>query len=109
VNKSRPGFRQIIAIGMIAGALGACGVKGDLEPPPVSATAAPAAEPRTQGAQKEKVFTEQSVVRRTAQPSVVPNMPPDEWTKGRNTQPAARPATRDKSKSDEPFFLDKLL
>jgi predicted small lipoprotein YifL len=99
----------MIAIGMIAGALGACGVKGDLEPPPVSATAAPAAEPRTQGAQKEKILTEQSVVRRAASPSVIPNMPPDEWTKNRDTQPAARPATRDKSKPDEPFFLDKLL
>jgi predicted small lipoprotein YifL len=98
----------MIAIGMIAGALGACGVKGDLEPPPVSASAAPAVEPRTQGAQKEKVFTEQSVVRRAASPSVIPKMPPDEW-KSRNTQPADQPAARDKSKRDEPFFLDKLL
>jgi predicted small lipoprotein YifL len=93
---------------MIAGALGACGVKGDLEPPPVSASAAPAAEARTQGAQKEKVFTEQSVVRRAASPSVIPKMPPDEW-KGRNSQPADQPTERDKSKRDEPFFLDKLL
>jgi predicted small lipoprotein YifL len=98
----------MIAIGVIAGALGACGVKGDLEPPPVSASAAPAAAPTTQGAQKQKVFTEQSVVRRAASPSVIPKMPPDEWTKDQRTEPAS-PATRDKSKPDEPFFLDKLL
>jgi predicted small lipoprotein YifL len=96
----------MIAIGMIAGALGACGVKGDLDPPPVAASAAPAAEPRTQGAQKEKVFTEQSAVRRAASPSVIPKMPPDEW-KSRSTRP--EPTAREKSKSDEPFFLDKLL
>jgi predicted small lipoprotein YifL len=106
VIKSRPRFRQLIALGMVAGALGACGVKGELDPPPVSASAAPAAEPRLQGSQKEKVSTEQSVVRRAAQPSVIPKMPPDEWTKGRETE--EKPA-RSKSKSDEPFFLDKLL
>lgn len=97
----------MIAIGMIAAALGACGVKGDLDPPGVAATAAPAAEPQTKAGQK--VFMEQSVVRRAASPSVIPNMPPDEWRKDRGTQPASQPATRDKSRPDEPFFLDKLL
>jgi predicted small lipoprotein YifL len=96
----------MIAIAMIAAALGACGVKGDLDPPGVAA-ADPAAETKTQSGQK--VFTEQSVVRRAASPSVIPNMPPDEWKKDRNSQPASQPATRDKSRPDEPFFLDKLL
>jgi predicted small lipoprotein YifL len=95
----------MIAIAMVAAALGACGVKGDLDPPAVAATSAPAAEPRVLGAPKEKTFTEQSVVRRQAQPSVIPKMPPDEWTKGRETETQPR----SKSKSDEPFILDRLL
>jgi predicted small lipoprotein YifL len=115
VNKPRrPEFRQVFAIIMIAGALAACGVKGELEAPSVAASAAPAASPaeqkKAQGSQsQQKVFTEESAVRRASSPSLIPTMPPEEWSKGRNTQPAAQQKTRDKTKPDEPFFLDKLL
>jgi predicted small lipoprotein YifL len=116
VNKSRRSeFRQALAIVMIAGALAACGVKGELEAPSVAASAAPVAsaaeqKSKAQGSQAQpKVFTEESAVRRAASPTLIPSMPPEEWSKGRNTQPATQQKSRDKTKPDEPFFLDKLL
>lgn len=115
MNKSRrPEFRQVFAVVMIAGALAACGVKGELEAPSVAASPAPASaaeqKSKAQGSQaQQKVFTEESVVRRASSPTLIPTMPPEEWSKGRNTQPAAQQKSRDKTKPDEPFFLDKLL
>ncbi|HEY7459054.1 MAG TPA: hypothetical protein VH765_09895 [Xanthobacteraceae bacterium] len=108
----RIGFRLVLATGVIATILAACGVKGELEPPSATASAAPATEQKSQAQTAQtakKTFTEESVVRRAASPSVIPTMPPEEWSKGRNTQPAAQQKSRDKDKPDEPFILDKLL
>jgi predicted small lipoprotein YifL len=111
----RSEFRQIVAIVMIAGALAACGVKGELDPPVAAASAGPAvpaAAPKSQAqtSQSErKVFTEESAVRRTSSPSVIPTMPPEEWSKARTTQQTAPQKSNSKNNPDEPFFLDKIL
>ena len=84
----RPAFLPALAIVLIAGALAACGVKGDLEPPasPVpklSAQPAPAAGPAT-----SKVFVEQSRIEGRNNHDILPQMPPKEWSKKSDYQPA---------------------
>jgi predicted small lipoprotein YifL len=115
VNGScRVGLRHVFVIAVIACALAACGVKGDLELPPTAKLAEPQAKEQapTQAASAEpRVFTEQSRVQRAPTPSVIPRMPPEEWSRSREYQSTSQPRSRDKqkSKTDEPFFLDPIL
>ena len=111
MNRSRRvGISHVLALGFLAGAVAACGVRGDPEIPQSQAlTAQPLpAAPGTQN----KVFTEQSVVQRsTGTPSMAPEMPPREWEKyGKDYQPAATSKkSREAEQPDRPFILDSLL
>jgi predicted small lipoprotein YifL len=105
---------RVVAAAVIGGVLSACGVKGELEPPPSTTLARPqggqraAAPPPAAG---ERVFTEQSSVQRVPSTSILPRNPPDEWSRSREYQSTNQPKTRakEKAKTDEPFFLDPIL
>jgi predicted small lipoprotein YifL len=75
-----PHWPRLAALGVLAIALAACGVKGPLEPPPEAATQ-PAAQPTAQTTAQQPTL---QIMRR-------PKRPP----------PIARP--------DQPFLLDPLL
>lgn len=102
-------IRHLVVIGFFAGVLAACGVKGELEPPPTQAQIAPQSEQIEPAA--KKVFTEKSVVKRGSNRDILPKMPPAEWEKyGKDYQPTAAPkSTKDAEKPDRPFILDSLL
>ncbi len=111
MNPSRRiGISHLLALGFLAGAVAACGVRGDPEFPQSQAlTAQP--QPAAPGTQR-KVFTEESVVRRGAgTPEMAPVMPPREWEKyGKDYQPAATSKkSREAEQPDRPFILDSLL
>lgn len=113
----RPGTSRIAALLFVAGALAACGVKGDLERPPAASYAAPAAEGPEQtdtgtAAAPAKVFAEESRVQRVPAFSVLPKMPPEEWEKLKagDAQPERAPKKSGApSDPDRPFILDGLL
>jgi predicted small lipoprotein YifL len=130
------GIRHWIVLGFFAGALAACGVKGELEPPPVvrqseagpgdatprpapgTRAAAAAAVDKSMGdAPSKKVSSEQSSVNRVVQPGMTPKLPPKEWEKMKSPTAAAQskaPASgeakaRPRPETDKPFILDGLL
>lgn len=113
--RRRSALLPALAILSVAGLLAACGVKGDLEPPP--SYAAPAGQQSAAPAGTEsasasnKVFLEQSSVRGGRPESVIPEMPPREWRKDRVYQPEQerKPASQSLSRPDKPFALDWLL
>ncbi|MEX0590839.1 MAG: hypothetical protein WD207_07105 [Xanthobacteraceae bacterium] len=110
----RVGLRHVIAIGVIACALGACGVKGELEAPPTTKLVEPRASekaPAQASSSERRVFTDESAVRSVPSPSILPQIPPEEWSKNREYQSTSQPKSRgkQKEKSDEPFFLDPIL
>jgi predicted small lipoprotein YifL len=109
----RAGFLPALAICLFALTLGACGVKGALEPPPGAKMAASdaAAEGESVGL-REKVFVERSQVRRFGTPPIIPQLPPKEWEKDRNTNTDDSPASEralKRNTPDKPFVLDWLL
>jgi hypothetical protein len=117
----RPAFFPALAIVVIAGWVGACGVKGEPERPTdprPELSAQPDGAPGTLRTTK-KIFTEESRVTGSSRDDILPQMPPKEWSKSREFQSA-----RDKGKSkdknepdsasrepspDRPFILDWLL
>jgi predicted small lipoprotein YifL len=111
----RPAFRSALAILAIAGLLAACGVKGDLEAPPAEPQPRLSAQPAGASIPAGKVFTEESRITNRSNQDILPTMPPKEWEKSREYQPArskgAAPSanTRREPEPDKPFFLDSLL
>jgi predicted small lipoprotein YifL len=100
-----------LAILGLALALGGCGVKGNLESP--QAAAAPeAAVSEPSGATQQKIFTEQSQVKRGGAPQIMPSMPPKEWSESRDLAKTKSSGSEPRAKSsapDKPFVLDWLL
>lgn len=133
------GFRHLVVLGFLAGTLAACGVKGELEPPPVvrqseagpgDATPRPAPGTRAAAAAvvdnsmgdtpTRRVSSEQSSVTRVGQPGMIPTLPPKAWEKMKSpaaasqskapaTAPAAAKGRPPAAESDKPFILDGLL
>lgn len=93
---------RALVVAVFAVALAACGLKGPLEPPPEGATLA------ATDARIETVPSEKSSVVRTGYPTVIPQIPPPEWTKPKNPQPTP-PRVKQRVPRDEPFLLDWLL
>jgi predicted small lipoprotein YifL len=119
VTVHRVGLTHFVALAFFAGALAACGVKGDLERPPAASYAAPGAagEPKTAGGTTSgKVFTEESRVQNVPAFSILPKMPPEEWEKkakeARESKEQAKQTPKksgEPSGPDRPFLLDGLL
>ncbi len=113
----RSAFLAAFALLSAAVCLSACGVKGDLDPPPAAGPAATEAVPEHPVAPSEstrKVFLEQSVVQSKGPEAVLPRMPPKEWEKNGDYQPArAKGAVPRNTLSEpdpaKPFVLDWLL
>ena len=109
----RAGFLPALAICLLALTLGACGVRGALEPPPGAKMAASdaAADGETVGL-REKVFVERSQVRNVGTPPIIPRLPPKEWEKDQDAKTDDSRASGRASKRstpDKPFVLDWLL
>jgi predicted small lipoprotein YifL len=111
-----PAFVPALAIIVLAGLTSACGVKGDLEAPSVSAEAKAAAataptEPVEPG--RQSVFVERSVVQSGQNVrDILPKMPPKEWTKKKEEERERKARaidTRKPNPNDRPFILDGLL
>jgi predicted small lipoprotein YifL len=109
----RPAFLPALAILAIAGLVAACGVKGDPERPVAEPRLS--AQPAGASGQTSKVFTEESSVTSRSNQDILPKMPPKEWSKQREYQPARDKGTapsantRREPEPDRPFFLDSLL
>lgn len=116
MQAQRYAFLPALALLTAAACLSACGVKGALEPPPAPASAAPVEVPPEPAPSEStrKVFLEQSVVQSRKPESVLPRMPPKEWEKQGDYQPArAKSEVRQSPLRDpdpgKPFVLDWLL
>ena len=122
----RAGFLPALAVCLAALTLGACGVKGDLDRPQAAQLADTQADAAPGGGQtaggpdgtssQSKIFVEESRITRSGMPGIIPRLPPEEWTKGREYQPArtskpgdAEKRARDAGTPDKPFVLDWLL
>jgi predicted small lipoprotein YifL len=109
----RAGFLPALAICLFALTLGACGVKGALEPPPRAKVAA--SDTAAEGepvASREKVSVERSQVKRVGTPPIIPQLPPKEWEKDRNANTddsSASERALKRNTPDKPFVLDWLL
>jgi predicted small lipoprotein YifL len=119
------GFRSALALLILAGAVAACGVKGDLEAPPraglegpraQSSAAAPGDPTAIPEAPRQGAHHSESRVQTGKRLSVEPRMPPEEWskigkkdsaTKSESSAKARR--SRESEPSDRPFVLDWLL
>ncbi|MCC6949566.1 MAG: lipoprotein [Bradyrhizobiaceae bacterium] len=111
-EKYRVGTAHFVVLAFAAGALAACGVKGDLERPPAASYNEPVAGQKTAGASTGKVFTEESRVQRVPAYSILPKMPPEEWEKMKGTDAQAKQAPKKSPGADtrdRPFILDGLL
>jgi predicted small lipoprotein YifL len=109
----RAGLLPALAICLFALTLGACGVKGALEPPPGAKKAASdaAGEGETVGL-REKVFVERSQVKRVGTPPIIPKLPPKEWEKDGDSKKDDSPGSEralKRNTPDKPFVLDWLL
>jgi predicted small lipoprotein YifL len=109
-----------LAICLAALTLGACGVKGALEPPPGAKLAASDAasdavpDANTSATATPKIFTSESRVESVGQPDIIPQMPPKQWTKdansaGQTNSPGSGQRAKKGGASDKPFVLDWLL
>jgi predicted small lipoprotein YifL len=114
----RVGVSHLVALAFFAGALAACGVKGDLERPPAASYAEPTAkseQPKSSTSTTSgKVFTEESRVERVPAYSILPKSQPEEWEKqklkSRDTQAKQAPKkSGEPTEPDRPFILDGLL
>jgi predicted small lipoprotein YifL len=107
------GLLPALVILGVALALGACGVKGNLESPKAAAAPETAAEGEPVDPATQKIFTSQSKVVRVGSPKILPDMPPREWAKeSKSTKGTNAPGTEQRAKSvtpDKPFILDWLL
>lgn len=115
-KKYRVGTTHLVALAFVAGALAACGVKGELERPPAARYDEPAAaqseQPKTATSGTSKVFTEESRVHRVPAYSILPKMPPQEWEMiGKDAQEKQAPKKSREAPDtpDRPFILDGLL
>jgi predicted small lipoprotein YifL len=110
-----PAFFPALAIVVLAGLTSACGVKGDLEAPAVSAeakAAAAAAPTEPVEPSRQIVFVERSVVQSGQNVrDILPKMPPKEWTRKKEEEAKARAVQPRKTTNpnDRPFILDGLL
>jgi predicted small lipoprotein YifL len=123
VQRPRHPFLPALAILLTAGVLGACGVKGELERPvaqasPSGSTAGSGSSGTAENSASgtKRVFYERSVILGASRDTeVIPTMPPREWEKKREAQPARKPqaatpgAHQQKPEPDKAFVLDWLL
>jgi predicted small lipoprotein YifL len=109
----RDPLKFVLAVGALAAVLSGCGVKGALEPPPRAQYSDQAATNEAAGARgaSESIVTrgETSQVRNVGTPSVLPQIPPKEWTQSRDRQDEGPRRVERPDEPDEPFFLDGLL
>lgn len=109
----RAGFLPALAICLFALTLGACGVKGALEPPPGAEKATSGAAAEGEPADlREKVFVERSRVKRVGTPPIYPKLPPKEWEEDRDADSDNSPGSEralKRNTPDKPFVLDWLL
>jgi hypothetical protein len=59
--------------------------------------------------EKVVVYSEKSAVKRVGSPSVLPKIPPEQWTKSREREGDEEERFGRRQKRDEPFILDWLL
>ena len=113
IQRRRDPLKFVLAIGALAAVLSGCGVRGALEPPPHAQYSDRSATGESAGAQgaSESIVTrgETSEVRNVGAPSVLPRIPPKEWTKSRDRQDEGPRRVERRDEPDEPFFLDGLL
>jgi predicted small lipoprotein YifL len=110
----RAGLLPALAIFVLALALGACGVKGNLESPKAEAAPEAASSNSVDAVSpQQKIFTSESKVVRVGTPKIIPSMPPEKWAKDKAEKKAAQPGAADEraksSTPDKPFVLDWLL
>lgn len=106
----RTAFLPALAIVLIAGLVSACGVKGELEPPPAAQ-----AQPSAQPASESSVRTNSSALERSRITDenlhdVLPQDRPKEWSKksDRDQERDAKSPVRGAA-PQQPFVLDWLL
>jgi predicted small lipoprotein YifL len=110
----RAGLFPALAIFALSLALGACGVKGNLESPKAAAAPESAgSESVVVDSSQEKIFMSESRVVGVGAPKIIPTMPPELWATNKSAKGTAAPASagqRPKSNApDKPFVLDWLL